>query len=283
MHRSRTVRRVALAALLPALAAAVASCGASSDERGASRARSREGGSAPAASTSASSTTAPTPTRSCTVPQGIFPAPTSPTGLATATRALAAATDRASRTRRPFTTDLAITLASGVRVRGRLSGVRRADGSSAGTLRWQGAARFLLPDQQLRIAGNQLAVRAHAGDRWRALGSASGVALDVGRELFTHPFLLDVTGTGGTGELRTVRAVARVADLRAYATTERQGLATELLAGATALRIDAAISRGTLTADVFTLRTRLPTDYARRLRSATVTIVGRTAACAAAR
>jgi hypothetical protein len=218
-----------------------------------------------------------------------MPAPSSPYGLAAAHRTLLAATGRATHLpNRRFVTRLTLTLDTGLVARATLRGSRQGDGSSTALLRWRGPARLLLPDTHIRIRRNQLATRptaaaGAAAPAWTELGSASGIALDVGRELFTHDFLLDVTGTATRATTRTVRAMARPAELRAYATAERQGLATELLAGASSLRIDARIDRGLLTADVFRLRTQLPRPWRMRLGSAGVTVVGQTVACPAAR
>ena len=50
-----------------------------------------------------------------------------------------------------------------------------------------------LPSATLRISGDQLAVRAGSSSEFTPRGSASGVHLDVGRELLMHPFLLRTT------------------------------------------------------------------------------------------
>ena len=218
----------------------------------------------------------------CTPPLRIFPA-TSPLAAGdvdAATRELARAVTRAGASRRPFVTDGDVVVDDGLRARARLVGTRAANGSSSGHLDWRGAAGLLLPDGDLRIAGNQLALRR---DDQRAagftpLGSASGIALDVGRELLTHPFLLDVVATGGSGSIRSFRLVARPDELRAYAGTERQGLATELLLGARSLTIDARVVDGTLVADTFRLVTTLPPRFEALAGGGTVTVVGRTIA-----
>ncbi|MCW2949809.1 MAG: hypothetical protein JWN41_822 [Thermoleophilia bacterium] len=188
---------------------------------------------------------------------------------------LRAAAEQASVTRDRFATAAVLALDSGVTLRATLAGVHGSHGQSTGTLRWAGLARALLPSEQLRIADNEIAVRElRVGARWQPLGSASGIALDVGRELLMHPFLLDVTAVARGDRVLVVRSVARPADLRRYATNERHGLATELLAGARSLQIDALLVGGRLAGDRFQLVTVLPSQLATRLHATRVTLTG---------
>lgn len=235
-----------------------------------------------ATTTSPASTSSEPAADPCAPPARILPAPRPATAaaLASATRDLARAVERAGAARRRFVTDGEVVVTGGVRVRARLVGERAADGSSTGRLDWRGAAALVAPDADLRIVDNQLTMRRddeHAAG-FTPMGSASGIALDVGRELLTHPFLLDVVAVGGSGDIRTYRLVARPDDLRAYAGTERQGLATELLVGARSLTIDVRVVDGVLVSDVFRLRTVLPDRFAQRVGGSAVTVVGRTIA-----
>ncbi|MCW2960387.1 MAG: hypothetical protein JWM90_774 [Thermoleophilia bacterium] len=200
-----------------------------------------------------------------------------------ARRTLSAATRRATATAHQFHTRATITTQRGLTARAQVTGAVAPTGTSTARLRWEGAAALLLPDLALRIRDNRLAVGISGAapvDR----GSASGIALDVGRELHTHPFLLDL-GAATTTPARTtpartvIAATARPAELRAYAGTERQGLATELLVGARRLTITTVIDDGRMTADTFTLVTQVPARFQRQLGRGTVTVRATTAYC----
>jgi len=156
-----------------------------------------------------------------------------------------------------------------VAVRGR----RLPDGTSEARVT-VGAGRALL----LRIVDDTIYVRA--GTRWTNRGSASGIALDVGRELFDHPFLLEPTAAMRDGTDHLVELAAPPAPLRDYATNERHGPVTELLADATALTITGRVARtGTLVGDSFVLETTLPPGIVPGLAGRRARIEARTGYC----
>ncbi len=158
-----------------------------------------------------------------------------------------------------FVTQLQVRSGAITLARARLTGRRSADGSSRGHLAWSGAASLLAPDLDLRIVDNSISLRRDDRPRvWQPLGSASGVALDVGRELLMHPFLLRERSANGAGDSVRVALVAPAAALRDYATNERQGPVTELLRRASRLRIEATTANGRLVSDRFVLATQIP-------------------------
>lgn len=187
----------------------------------------------------------------------------------------------ATRADRRFITRLVLRAGSGGRFAGRLVGTRRAGGASRATLRWSGAAGILLPDAELAIGADRIRIRTGSGSPWRDAGSASGAALDVGRELLDHPFLLRPVRAARRGNRLDVDLVAPPARLRAYATAERRGPVTELLRGARSLRITAHVRGDELVGDRFRLVTTVPsgiptlTPLAGRL----VEVVGSTGSC----
>lgn len=164
--------------------------------------------------------------------------------------------------------------------RARITGTRTAANASAASLRWEGTARALLPDARLRIVRDTIGVRV-AGTDWRDLGSASGVSIDVGRELLEHPFLLEARSARRIDGALEVTLVAPTAALRDYATSERRGPVTDLLRGTRSLRLIARVdSSGALTGDRFTLATVLPASISERLAGRAVTLRGSTTSCA---
>lgn len=190
-----------------------------------------------------------------------------------------AATKRATRT--PHRFDIALTIeadALPARIHGRLVGVRDAGGASRGRLTWSGLAGAALPELDLRIVHDRLALRERPRGAWRELGSASGVSLDVGRELLDHPFLLTYARARGRSREATVVLVAPPEQLRRYATDERRGPVSELLAGATSLTLVAHIAAGELAGDAFTLVTDAPSGVP-LVGSGRITIRGRSGMC----
>jgi hypothetical protein len=179
-----------------------------------------------------------------------------------------------------FVTDLTVAVSRGPHLRGTLTGRRDANGTSSGTIRWRGASSLLVPDLDLRIVDDRLLVRRRSGDRtWATLGSASGVALDVGRELLMHPFLLRSTTASRAGDLTEVQLLAPPADLRTYATSERRGPVTDLLRRTTSLRLVVHLRGNRLVRDEFDLATTLPDDVVPGFGGRAVRIVGTTAHC----
>lgn len=182
-----------------------------------------------------------------------------------ATRDLAAArTTVLDAARRATTTghrfSIALDLRAG-RLRGEATiyGRRMPDNTSAALVRWTGAAGALLPDLGMRIVADRLYLQTGQFDApWRLAGSASGVSLDVGRELLDHPFLLTTTNARGTGGMRSVTFAAPADQLRAYATSERRGPVTDLLRQARQLTLVAHVRGGQLVGDRFTLVTTVP-------------------------
>ncbi|MCW2926639.1 MAG: hypothetical protein JWM86_607 [Thermoleophilia bacterium] len=161
-----------------------------------------------------------------------------------------------------------------------LSGRRLADNSSTATIDWEGVAGALLPTGELRIVDDVLLLRRTSAQPWRRLGSASGVSLDVGRELLDHPFLLRTVRARRSGSTTVLALDAPVERLRAYATSERAGPVTDLLARARSLRIVVRVTRGQLVGDRFTLVARIPPSMGGRLANRPVTIRGATGYCA---
>jgi hypothetical protein len=197
-----------------------------------------------------------------------------------ARRLLDAATHRATRTPGAFITDLQVRLDGELLGRGRLDGTR-TPASSSGELRWSGGAALLLPDMALRIERDRLLVRTERDQDVRDFGSASGVALDVGRELLNHPQLLDEHRARGTRTRFAVDLTAPAQRLRDYATSERQGPVTELLRGVRSLRLTARVAGGRLAGDSFSLQTDVPLgiDELGALAGRTVTVAGQTRHC----
>ncbi len=254
-----------------ACVAIAAGCGDSgSDSR---RATTIDAPPAPAAPTVA---TAPDP---CAAP-----AVTAPAGTAADPAATRRLVDRAAaaRTRSggAFSTRLRIT-SPPLEATGTLRGSRDADGDSRARLTWHGAAALLLADQQLAIVDDQLRVRAEGAADWTALGSASGIALDVGRELLDHPFLLRTGAARADAAVRTLRLTVDPAALRDYATTERRGPATELLAHTRSLRLDATVDGDRFVRDHFLLSTTVPdaAPWPQAFAGRDVTISGETVRC----
>lgn len=198
------------------------------------------------------------------------------------------AVDVATRTDRRFVTRLELLLVGTQgRFRARLTGTRRADGSSRATLRWSDPAALLLPDAELAVRANRILLRTgpDGTGRWRDAGSASGVALDVGRELLDHPFLLRVVGAARAGERLDVTLESPPPRLRAYATSERNGPVTELLRAARSLRITANLDDGELVGDRFRLVTTVPEGIPALapLAGRVVVVTGTTGSCALTR
>lgn len=160
---------------------------------------------------------------------------------------------RAGRTDRIFTTQIKVQDHTR-RSEGMLTGHRRADdGTSQGTLRWT-TREIPLPQGVILIKDNELSLAKDAKSPQLKLGSASGVSLDVGRELLAHPFLVDTRTASGTKRSFTITMVAPQARLRSYATHERSGPVSTLLEQAQSLHITAHVRDGNLVADHFTLK-----------------------------
>lgn len=195
-------------------------------------------------------------------------------------RALDAAALRLTRAGSRFRTDLSIAVAGRPTARATLLGRRTPDGASAAALTWHGAASVLLPDARLRIVDDHIYAQQDPAPGWQRLGSASGVALDVGRELLEHPFLLDPVDAVpfGHGDV-AVQLRADGPALRAYAGTERHGLATDALVRAERLTITSFLRGGRLTSDHFELVTRLPASFGRAVGGRRATVVGSTVYC----
>lgn len=267
--RSLTTRMLLLALF------AVCSCGSDGGERHANPSPERSDAPADRGPTPPTSVAA----HLCTPPAVATHATTHRANLAAATRALHRATSTATHTGHVFRTSLHLRFATGLVARATLNGRRTADGASTARLEWIGPASLVAPDADLRIEQDRLLVRLDAHHaRWRDIGSASGIALDVGRELLTHPFLLQVTGVRGSSDSQTISLTAPAAGLRTYASTERRGWATDLLAGTRSLRYAAQLRSGRLAGDRFVLRTRLP-QRSPLLPGSAVTVQGATAYC----
>lgn len=215
----------------------------------------------------------------CSAPAPVVPAPTDRTG----SRArLEAAVRTATRSDRRFVTRLVLRPGTQGPFTARLAGTRQADGSSRATLRWTGAAAIVLPDAEVAIAANRVRIRGTGRDNaWRDVGSASGAALDVGRELLDHPFLLQVVRTSRDGGRIDVVLQARAGELRAYATNERRGPVSDLLRGARSLRITAHLDEGELVGDRFQLVTTVPAGIPALapFSGRVVRVVGTTGSC----
>jgi hypothetical protein len=187
---------------------------------------------------------------------------------------------RAGNTRTRFTTSLQLHVE-----RARFGGANlvgtRAGGRSTGTLRWTGAASALFDDATLRIERDRLLVRTKSDSTFRDVGSASGVTLDVGRELLAHPQLLEVVDARGSERGARIVLEAPAMRLRSYATTERQGPVTMLLASVRSLRLVVQVAGGRLVTDRFALRSRVPADVdlLRPLAGRAITLVGSTRHC----
>lgn len=153
-----------------------------------------------------------------------------------------------------------------------LEGRRLPTGESAARLDWT------VLGFDLRIVDDRLYRRRPLTD-WRDLGSASGAALDVGRELLDHAFLLDAVAARRDGRRLAVTLEAPAAQLRAYATTERRGPVTDLLTGTRMLRITSIVDRGRLAGDRFVLVATPPPSLRPLLGRAPVTIRGRSTYC----
>lgn len=165
---------------------------------------------------------------------------------------------RATRSGHRFS--IALDVRSG-RLRGEATiyGRRTPSNANAALVHWTGAASALLPDVGMRIVDDQLYIQpGHFDSPWRRAGSASGVSLDVGRELLDHPQLLRVTSVRGRGPAMTVAFAASPERLRADATSERRGPVTDLLRQARRLTLVAHVRGGRLVGDRFTLVTTVP-------------------------
>jgi hypothetical protein len=196
---------------------------------------------------------------------------------------LGAATARSTRSGHRFVTDLRID-ARTIRLTGTLVGRRAPDGTSRARLTWTGLAALVAPDLDVRIVDDVIQLRpAGSEDSFSNAGSASGIALDVGRELLDHPQLLvarsATRSADGNDTLVTLAAPAPA--LRTYATRERRGLATDLLRSARSLEITSTVRRGRLVGDRFVLRARLPagTPLERIAADTPITITGTTRYC----
>ncbi len=188
-----------------------------------------------------------------------------------------AAAGRSRRLGHRFETDLRIR--SGLSASATLRGRLLPTGESEARLEWSGPASLVLPDATVRIVGNSIYARSEGDAAWRSLGSASGVALDVGRELLDHPFLLRPVAGREDEHRAVVELVADPAALRAYAGTERRGIATDLLVGARSLRITSLAAGGRLVADTFALTTRLPPALAKVAGGPLARVTGATSYC----
>lgn len=194
--------------------------------------------------------------------------------------ALARATTAAGARGHRFVTAARITSARGVAITARIEGRRTPDGRSEAVLAWDGPVGLALPAGTGRIVDDQLYARRAHHQEWLELGSASGISLDVGRELLAHPFLLEVVGAAWRGDELHVAAVAPAARLRHYAGTERRGPPSELLRSASSLRITASVRSGRLVGDAFVLRTRVPPGLGPRFAAGPVVVAASTGYCA---
>lgn len=180
------------------------------------------------------------------------------TDLAGARDLVLDAARRATRTGHRFAVELEV-------VSGRLGaeaivfGRRTPTNASSALVVWSGAAGAVLPDVGMRIVDDQLYLQpGNFGSPWRRAGSASGVSLDVGRELLDHPFLLRVANARREQSSATVTFTAPAAHLREYATSERRGPVTDLLRQARQLTLVAHVRGGRLVGDRFSLVTTVP-------------------------
>ncbi len=177
------------------------------------------------------------------------------TDLAGARSVVLAAARRATRSGHRFAVELDVA-AGRLRADATVFGRRSPTNASSALIVWSGA---LLPNVGLRIVDDQLYLqRGNFDSPWRRAGSASGVSLDVGRELLDHPFLLRATTARGDAAAMTVSFSAPAARLRAYATSERRGPVTDLLRQARQLTLVAQVRGGRLVGDRFTLVTTAP-------------------------
>lgn len=171
-------------------------------------------------------------------------------------RALAlAAAANATRTGHRFSTRLDLAYGP-LRARATLTGRRTPENSSVARIDWTGAAGLLLRDMQLRIIDDQLYTQPGPPSApWQERGSASGVSLDVGRELLDHDFLLTTTAAWGDERAAAVAFTVPADRVREYATTERRGPVTDLLRSIRRLTLVAHVRDGRLVGDQFTLVT----------------------------
>jgi len=196
-------------------------------------------------------------------------------------RLVARAAARSTRLGNRFELEARIEVRTGLSATAFVHGYRTPDGDSEASLHWGGAAGLLLPDATARIVDNNVYLRMNEGP-WSNEGSASGIALDVGHELLLHPFLLEVAGRANRSDTATIVHDVPAAGLRAYASTERQGIATDLLVGARSLTLVTRIADGTVTGDRFTLVTAVPDRFRRIARGSVVTVSASTGYCAPA-
>lgn len=181
------------------------------------------------------------------------------TDLTGARSLVLAAARRATRTGHRFAVELDVA-AGRLRADATVFGRRTPANASSALVVWSGTAGVLLPDLGLRIVDDQLYLqRGNFDSPWQRAGSASGVSLDVGRELLDHPFLLRATSArGDSAAATTVTFTAPAERLRAYATSERHGPVTDLLRTARQLTLVAHVRGGRLVGDRFTLVTTAP-------------------------
>jgi hypothetical protein len=271
MRRARTLPLLLLAAVVvPVLGA----CGSEDASRGRDDpAASRSGADRPARSAGASC--APTTDPTTTPARSIDPA--------SGRKLLDAAAARATRAGHRFVTDLQVDAGS-VRLTGTLAGRRTPDGASRARLTWTGVAALVATDLEVRIVDDVILLRpAGSRTRFAGAGSASGIALDVGRELLDHPQLLVARSATRTADDRTtvVTLATPAPALRDYATRERRGLATDLLRSARSLKFTSTVRAGRLAGDRFVLRARLPagTPLERIAAGTPITITGTTRYC----
>ncbi|MCW2921778.1 MAG: hypothetical protein JWL76_1652 [Thermoleophilia bacterium] len=230
------------------------------------------GSEAPAPSRSSGTVTTPQPAPSTTTPPRRLDraaqchAPRTSAGplqraadLPAAELVIVRAAKRATRSGHRFTIELRVA-AGRLRGTATIFGRRTAQDTSAALVVWSGLAGAVLPDLGLRIVDDRLYLQPGTfTSPWRVGGSASGVSLDVGRELLDHPFLLEPTTARGDGDVATTVSFSAPPErLRAYATSERRGRVTDLLRAARRLTLTADVRGGTLVGDRFTLLTTVP-------------------------
>lgn len=160
---------------------------------------------------------------------------------------LARATKNASHSNRKFETDIALktnTFNSTEPIAMSFVGTHTADDASDGVLTLnQPGLHFSM---RLRIVENQLFVQRQA--EWFLVGSASGLQLDLGRELFLHPHLFHIDVASRDMETQKVQITGKVdpKSLLAHLTAESDGAVASALRRARQITFLAEIEDKTL-------------------------------------
>lgn len=162
----------------------------------------------------------------------------------TARLMLVTAVRRASQRRRRFITVAAVPLRHGGTLRLTFDGSR--DPGAGSTLVARRRALSFVPAPAFQVRRNWLRVRVDRRSSWRDLGSADGIALDVGREMLAHEPLLRVHRGLVRGDSSTIDVRVTSAALATQAAQDPSSPIATLLSRTSGVRATVYLGHGML-------------------------------------